>query len=130
MFRMAERNNDSSDAESEQFEVEDTAVPSCKRIKTTHVGAAKYRSKFKSEWGHKYPVKAVKNDLYSFHFIPCMKNIKCDHQGITDVKNHCGTESHKKREKQMKSQPSVSQLFHFQEPKDAVTKVEVISDST
>jgi hypothetical protein len=125
---MAERNinNDSSDAESELFEVEDTAVPSCKRIKTTHVGAGKYRSKFKSEWGHMYPVKAVKNDLYSFHCIPCMKNIKCDHQGITDVKNHCGTESHKKREKQMKSQPSVSQLFHSQEPKDAVTKAEVI----
>ena len=69
VFKMAERNNDSSDAESEQFEVEDTDVPSCKRIKTTHVGAAKYRSKFKSEWGHKYPVKAVKNDLYSFHCI-------------------------------------------------------------
>jgi hypothetical protein len=43
------------------------------------------------------------------------------------VKNHCGTaESHKKREKQMKSQPSIYQLFHFQEPKDAVTKAEVI----
>ena len=39
--------------ECEQFEVEDTAVPvpSPKRRKVTHVGAAKCSSKFKSEWG-------------------------------------------------------------------------------
>ena len=56
----------------------------------------------------------------------CMKNIKYDHQGITDVKNHCSTVTHKKYEKQAKSQPSVSHLLKSQEPKDSVTRAEVI----
>ena len=55
-----------------------------------------------------------------------MKNVKCDHQGIKDVKDHCETESHKKREKEIKTQPSISQLFLSQEKKDSVTRAEVI----
>ena len=104
------------------------SVPSPKRQKFAHayVGAARYRSKFKNEWSRMYPVKGAKNDQYSFYCIPCMKNIKCDHQGITDVKNHCSTATHKRYEKQAKSQPSVSHLLKSQEPKDSVTRAEVI----
>ena len=83
-------------------------------------------SKFKNEWSRMYPVKDAKNDQYSFYCIPCMKNIKCDHQGITDVKNHCSTATHKRYEKQAKSQPSVSHLLKSEEPKDSVTRAEVI----
>ena len=103
-----------SDSMSGNDEIVESPAVSPKRKKTnTHVGAARYRSKFKSEWEHIYPVKAVKNDQYSFHCIPCMKNIKCDHQGITDVKAHCKTEAHKKWEKQSKSQPSISGIKRF-----------------
>ena len=64
-------------------------------------------------------MKAATNDRYC---IPCMKNIRCDHQGIADV---CGTESHKIREKQVKCQPSrsVSKLF---ESKGTPARAEVV----
>ena len=81
-------------------------VPTKKR-KATHVGAARHRPKFKSEWIKKYPVKAVANDPNSFYYIQCMKKIKCDHQGVTNVKNHCSTESHKK----WKSKQNLRPLF-------------------
>ncbi len=71
-------------------------LPSPKKKKTKHVGATRYRTKFRSEWGRMYPMKAVRKDPYSFHCISCMKNVKCDHQGIKDMKDHCETESHKK----------------------------------
>ncbi|KAJ7372014.1 hypothetical protein OS493_021442, partial [Desmophyllum pertusum] len=41
-----------------------------KKRKVTYIGAAKYRSKFKSEWSKLYPVKAVKSDEYSFYCVP------------------------------------------------------------
>ena len=91
--------------------------------KFAHVGAARYRSKFKNEWSSMYPVKGAKNDQYSFYCIPCMKN---DHQGITDVKNHCSTATRKGYEKQATSQASVSLSFKSQDPKDSVTRAEVI----
>ena len=70
-----------------------------------------------------YPVKGAKNDQYSFYCIPCLKN---DHQGITDVKNHCSTATRKGYEKQATSQPSVSPSFKSQDPKDSVTRAEVM----
>ena len=70
-----------------------------------------------------YPVKGAKNDQYSFYCIPCLKN---DHQGITDVKNHCSTATRKGYEKQATSQASVSPSFKSQDPKDSVTRAEVI----
>ena len=59
------------------------SVPSPKRQKFVHVGAARYRSKFKNKWSSMYPVRGAKNDQYSFYCIPCMKNITWDHHGIT-----------------------------------------------
>ena len=91
--------------------------------KSSHIGAARYKSKFKPEWTKKYPVKAVANDPHSFYCIPCTKKIRCDHQGISDVKDHCDTESHKTREKQAKSQASVSQLFQPRAHSSAASKV-------
>ena len=55
-----------------------------------------------------------------------MKNIKCDHRGITDFKAHCKTEAHKKWEKQSKLQPSISGLFQSLGSKDSTTRAEVI----
>ena len=99
------------------------SVPIPNRQKFAHVGAALYRSKLKNEWCGMYPVKGAKNDQYSFYCIPCLKN---DHQGITDVKNHCSTATRKGYEKQATSQPSVSPSFKSQDPKDSVTRAEVI----
>ena len=99
------------------------SVPIPKRQKFSHVGAALYRSKLKNEWYSMYPVKGAKNDHYSFYCVSCMKNIKCDHQGITDVKNHCSTATNKRYENQVKSQPSVFPLFKSKEPKGSVTTV-------
>ena len=41
-------------------------------------------------------------------------------------KNHCSTATHKRCEKQAKSQPSVSHLVNSSEPKDAVNRAEAI----
>eukprot|EP00794_Sanderia_malayensis_P002031 gene2031-2309_t len=57
-------------------------------------GSAKYKSKFKSEWEKLYPVRAVKNDSYAFSCVPGNKVVRCDHQGLKDVKDHCTTETH------------------------------------
>ena len=42
-----------------------------------------------------YPVKRVQSDPYSFWCVPCNKRVRCDHQGLKDVKVHCERESHK-----------------------------------
>ena len=115
--KMAEQ---SSEPKRKSHSVE--VAPSPKRKQTSRVGAGRYRTSFKSEWGKMYPVKASKN----VYCIPCMKNIRCDHQGITDLKDHCGTESHKTREKQAKSQPSISQLFESKGSSASVTRAEVV----
>lgn len=92
-----------SDSESSE---EEASTP--KRKKT---GAAKYRSKFKVEWTKTYPIRAVRNNECAFLCIPCNKTIRCDHQGLKDVKDHCDTATHKKLLKATKSQPSIAGLF-------------------
>ena len=70
-------------SDNNNVQVEDSPAPCAKmKKKTTHVGTARYHSKTK--WGKMYPVKAAKNDQYSFYCIPYMKNIQC-HTG--DKKN-------------------------------------------
>jgi hypothetical protein len=61
--------------------------------------------------------------LIFFYCILCTKKIRCDHQGISDVKDHCDTESHKTRKKQAKPQASVSQLFQSRAHSSAASKV-------
>ena len=80
-------------------------------IKTATLGAAKYRTTFKIEWSKLYPMKAVRNDKHSFYCVPCRKTIRCDHQGLKDVKDHCSTGSHKLVTKVAKTQPSVAGMF-------------------
>jgi len=45
---------------------------SSKRRKLAYCGAAKYPSKFKSEWTNSYPIKPMRNDQHSFVF-PAIK---------------------------------------------------------
>ena len=60
-----------------------------KKTKTATLGAAEYRTTFKTEWSKLHPVKAVRNDKHPFYCVPCLKRIRCDHQGLKDVKDHC-----------------------------------------
>ncbi len=53
----------------------------------------------------------MRSDEYSFYCASCYKTIRCDHQGLKDVKDHCNTVTHKRLLKTTKSQPSISQLF-------------------
>ena len=46
---------------------QDDLQPECsKKRKLAYSGAAKYQSKFKSEWCKSYPIRAVPNDHHSF----------------------------------------------------------------
>ena len=67
-----------------------------KSLQKTHIGAAKYRCTFNSEWCKTYPIKAVKNDQHLFFCITCGKTLSCSHQGIKDVKVYCAGQTHKK----------------------------------
>ncbi|XP_068677860.1 uncharacterized protein [Montipora foliosa] len=103
--------------------------PTAKKKKTSLLGAAKYRTTFKSEWSKLYPVKAVRNNKHSFYCVPCLKTIRCDHQGLKDVKDHCSTESHKNLTKAAKTQPSVANMFGSGDStkQSAVTRAEVLT---
>ncbi|XP_066020951.1 uncharacterized protein [Pocillopora verrucosa] len=110
----------------------DTSEPqpsTAKKRKPATLGAAKYRTTFKVEWSNLYPVKAVRNDKHSFYCVPCLKTIRCDHQGLKDVKDHCNTESHKLSTKAAKNQPSVAGMFGSGGSviQSAVTRAEVLT---
>ena len=53
-----------------ESEVSDSPVPvkQLKLCQKTHIGAAKYKCAFNSEWCISYPIKAVKNDKNSFFY--------------------------------------------------------------
>ena len=128
-FKMAKRAIEACDSDisdnPQSPEVETS--PGCsKRRKLAYCGAAKYPSKFKSEWTKCYPVQAVRIDQYSFFCVPCNKTISCGHQGLKDVKDHCITATHKKLLKSTKSQPSVSKLFQEPSTIEDVMRAEVM----
>ena len=104
----------------------DPQLESSKKRKLTHSGEAKYQSKFKSEWCKDYPIRAVPNDQHSFFCIPCKKTIRCGHQGLKDVKDHCATETHNKLFKVTKLQPSISQLLCDSSASEDVIRAEVM----
>lgn len=89
-------------------------------------GSAKYKSKFKSEWEKLYPVRAVKNDRYAFSCVPCNKVVRCDHQGLKDVKDHCTTETHKQRVQTTNSQPPISHFLNSAAQSMNVSRAEVM----
>ena len=100
-----------------------------KKRKTAVLGAAKCCTTFKSEWSKLYPVKAVRNDKHSFCSVPWLKAIRCDHQGLKDIKDHCSGESHKMLTKAAKTQPSVANMFGSGDSakQSAVTRAEVLT---
>ena len=66
-----------------------------------------YKSKCSQSWTEEYPVRAVSGDPYNFYCIPCGKKLSCDHQGVTDVSDHCKKDSHKANVESSKSQSSM-----------------------
>jgi len=120
---MAKRSTQSD----EELPTEGGSQPeSSKRRKLAYCGAAKYPSKFKSEWTTSYPIKPVRNDQHSFFCVPCNKTIGCGHQGLKDVKDHCATDTHKRLFRTVTSQPSVSKLFQESSTSEDVIKAEVM----
>ena len=128
-FKMAKRAIEACDSDisdNPQLPEVETSPGCSKRRKLAYCGAAKYPSKFKSEWTKCYPVRAVRNDQYSFFCVPCNKTISCGHQGLKDVKDHCITATHKKLLESTKSQPSVSKLFQELSTSEDVMRAEVM----
>ena len=80
VFKMAEvadePNEYLSDDQEERGSVSNT------KGKDSSRGAAKYRTKFNTEWEGAYPVKRVQSDAYSFWCVPCNKRVRCDQQGL------------------------------------------------
>ena len=73
--------------------------------------AAKYKVKFNPEWEKAYPVKRVAQDQHSFFCVPCNKKVRCDHQGIKDVKVHCEGDTHNAYVAQPKKSQNITQFF-------------------
>ena len=84
-----------ADEPDEYLSDEETGSVSNTKEKGSSRGAAKYRTTFNTEQEGSYPVKRVQSDPYSFWCVPCNKRVRCDHQGLKDVKVHCERESHK-----------------------------------
>ena len=76
-------------------------------------GASTYRTKYNREWEKTYPfVRPVHGDPHAFRCSVCLKNIRCAHQGIADVKSHIKSVCHQKLSKNMASQPRLSFSSH------------------
>ena len=43
--------------------------------KWIYIGSFQYKVVFKESWKADYPVKAVPNDKYTFHCLPCGRNL-------------------------------------------------------
>ena len=63
--------------------------------KRKYTGSFQYKVVFKESWKADYPVKAAPNNKHKFRCIPCGRNLSCHHQGLKDVKDHCGNDTHK-----------------------------------
>lgn len=66
---------------------------------------------FNNSWKENFPVEAVAGDKYKFRCIPCKKVLSCSHQGVTDVKVHCGSELHKVSLKSLKNIRTLQNYF-------------------
>ena len=55
-----------------------------------------------------HPIQAVKSNIHKFNCLPCGKNLKCHHQGLKDVEDHCKTETRLKNYSSWKKQPLLS----------------------
>ena len=66
---------------------------------------------FKNEWKESYPIKEAKNNKFKFHCIPCGKDLRCSHQGLKDVKDHCSKPSHLQAHSSLKKQSRLYSSF-------------------
>ena len=98
--------------------------PSCSKQNKLS-GAATYKSTFKNSWTDIYPIKAVEGKPYQFFCIPCASKLSCHHQGLVDVRNHCGREKHKINVQSLKNQPRVTSTFSSSGESQAAIKAEV-----
>ena len=96
--------------------------PSCSKQNKLS-GAATYKSIFKNSWTDIYPIKAVEGNPYQFFCIPCARKLSCHHQGLADVRNHCGREKHNQS---LKNQPRVTSTFSSSGESQAAIKAEVL----
>ena len=76
--------------------------------KRKYAGSFQYKVVFKESWKADYPIKGVPNDKYKLYCLPCERNFSCHHQGLKDVKDHCGKDAHKMNLRGWKSQPKVT----------------------
>ena len=116
---------DTSEEETESEVQEEESSTPAKKVKS-HIGAAKYRSVFNSDWCKTYPIKAVRNNKHSFFCIPCGKSLSCSHQGLKDVKVHCAGQTHRKNAQTSKGNTSLLDLFAASTA-DTVTRAEVMA---
>ena len=109
----AKRGHDDTNSVSSDEEFADSGPEECSTSKASkkYAGSAKCKVKFNPSWSQNYPVKAVSNDRFSFHCIPCARAISCGHQGLKDVKVHCERVTHKKRVDAAKKTQSIAQLI-------------------
>ena len=109
----AKRGHDDTNSVSSDEDFADSGPEECSTSKASkkYDGSAKYKVKFNPFWSQNYPVKAVSNDRFSFHCIPCARAISCGHQGLKDVKVHCERVTHKKRVDAAKKTQSIAQLI-------------------
>ena len=92
--------------------------------KRKYTGFFQYKVVFKESWKADYPIKAVPNDKYKFHCLPCGRNLSCHHQGLKEVKNHCGKNTHKMNLRGWKSQPKITSAYS---PTDTPLKNKVLN---
>ena len=105
--------HDDTNSISSDKDFADSGPEECSTSKASkkYDGSAKYKVKFNPSWSQSYSVKAVSNDRFSFHCIPCARATSCGHQGLKDVKVHCERVTHKKRVDAAKKTQSIAQLI-------------------
>lgn len=111
---------DSSDTDVE------TESESEKVVTKAKSGSAKYKVKFKLEWEKLYPVRRVINDPYCFFCVPCNKQIRCSHQGLKDIKDHCSRGTHKAKVVETNKSHTILQFFTTPNTSRDAIKAEVM----
>ena len=75
----------------------------------THGEAAKYRSKFNTNWKKQYPfIDKVRAGKHSFYCTICKGNVKCGHMGLSDVQRHVTMSMHQRYAKDARWQTTLS----------------------
>lgn len=75
-------------------------------------GAATYHTKFKDEWRKEFPfISSVSGDPYRFRCNVCSISILCKHQGKADVKDHCRSNGHLQKAKDLEKQPRLDSCY-------------------